>query len=58
MNTPRALRTCDRREEKKTFNIISNSNKIDLIDLFANDTKKGTKNTDLNDGKNSRPNLI
>jgi hypothetical protein len=31
VNTPRTLRTCDRREEKKTFNIISKySNKVDL----------------------------
>jgi hypothetical protein len=53
MNTPRALRTCDRREEKKTFNIISNSNKIDLIDLFSNDTKKGTKKKRSKTAENS-----
>jgi hypothetical protein len=36
-----------------TFNIISNSNKIDLIDLFSYDAKKATKKKRSTTAENS-----
>lgn len=50
VNAPRALRTCDRREEKKTFNIISSSNKIDIQLLFNN----GNSDTKVKNNKKKR----
>ena len=45
VNTPRSLRTCDRREEKKTFNIISSSNKIDVNDFLTDGSNRKRSKT-------------